>query len=331
MARPRIFISSTYFDLKSVREDLDRFVTSLGYEPVRHELGHIAYGQSERPESYALREAEFSDILVSIIGSKFGSTAEGSDYSISQQELRRAYANGKQVYIFIDDAVLSEFKFYQANKGVPDVTYTAVTDTKIYDFIEEIYGLPNGNPIFSFKTAGEIISLLKDQWAGLFQRLLTQDSQRSQALLIEQLQLGLQTVDQMVKFLQQDRENDKESFQAIIINHHPIFSKIRELLNNKYRIFFENLRELSEWFEGARSYVRAQDSDEYYIWIKELISTGRAKGVSYTSIFVAVSLFDADQRLKPIAQSDWDDKWLRIERSHDRPANYPSDIDDIPF
>lgn len=32
MAKPRIFISSTFYDLKQVRSDLDNFITGLGYE-----------------------------------------------------------------------------------------------------------------------------------------------------------------------------------------------------------------------------------------------------------------------------------------------------------
>jgi hypothetical protein len=102
MARPRVFVSSTYYDLKVIREDLDRFITSFGYEPVRHERGHISYGKEEKPEEYAYREIDYCDILVSVIGGKFGTAAMGSDYSISQQELKKAHELGKQVYIFVD-------------------------------------------------------------------------------------------------------------------------------------------------------------------------------------------------------------------------------------
>jgi hypothetical protein len=42
MARPRIFISSTYYDLKYIRASLDLFIESLGFEPVLSEKGDIA-------------------------------------------------------------------------------------------------------------------------------------------------------------------------------------------------------------------------------------------------------------------------------------------------
>jgi hypothetical protein len=55
MARPRIFISSTFYDMRTLRDDLDRFIRDHGYEPVRHERGHIPYGADEKPENYAYR------------------------------------------------------------------------------------------------------------------------------------------------------------------------------------------------------------------------------------------------------------------------------------
>ncbi|AXF14571.1 hypothetical protein CUJ87_09285 [Paraburkholderia caledonica] len=33
------FISSPYFDFKTIREDLDRLVETMGYEPIRHGFG----------------------------------------------------------------------------------------------------------------------------------------------------------------------------------------------------------------------------------------------------------------------------------------------------
>ena len=41
MARPRVFISSTFYDLKQIRADLDNFIRSLGYDVVRNEEGAI--------------------------------------------------------------------------------------------------------------------------------------------------------------------------------------------------------------------------------------------------------------------------------------------------
>lgn len=39
MAKPRVFISSTFYDLRQIRVELDKFIEGLGYEPVRNEEG----------------------------------------------------------------------------------------------------------------------------------------------------------------------------------------------------------------------------------------------------------------------------------------------------
>jgi hypothetical protein len=91
MARPKVFISSTFYDLRQIRDDLKRFVRDLGYEPVRHETGAIPYGQELPPEDYAYREVERCDIVVAVIGGRFGSaSAHDPTQSISQRELKRS-------------------------------------------------------------------------------------------------------------------------------------------------------------------------------------------------------------------------------------------------
>ena len=72
MARTRVFISSTYYDLKYVRDDIERFVLELGYEPVRHETGNIPYTKDAPLEESAYREASLSDIIVTIIAVDMG-------------------------------------------------------------------------------------------------------------------------------------------------------------------------------------------------------------------------------------------------------------------
>ena len=50
MARPRVFVSSTFYDLKYIRQDLEYFIKEMGYDPILNERGTIAYGSAERLE-----------------------------------------------------------------------------------------------------------------------------------------------------------------------------------------------------------------------------------------------------------------------------------------
>lgn len=180
MARPRIFISSTFYDLRQIRSDLDRFIKDLGYEPVRNEAGQIPYGKDEPLEDYCYKEISQIDILIAIIGGRFGSSSEKQPYSITQTEIKTALKENKQVYIFIDKSVKSEYQTYLVNKKVKGVQYRFVDNIKVYEFIEEIEKLPKNNVIQGFESAQDIVSFLKEQWAGLFRDLLYQSEQKKQ-------------------------------------------------------------------------------------------------------------------------------------------------------
>jgi len=103
MSKPRIFISSTFFDLKTVRADMDRFIREMGYESVLNERGQIPYRKEELLEDACYKEIEFCDVLVSVIGGRYGSPSKENPYSISQKELKTAIEMGKPVYVFIEN------------------------------------------------------------------------------------------------------------------------------------------------------------------------------------------------------------------------------------
>ena len=50
MANLRVFVSSTYYDLHHVRNDLYTFIKGRGYEPVMHDKGGIPYTQEKTLE-----------------------------------------------------------------------------------------------------------------------------------------------------------------------------------------------------------------------------------------------------------------------------------------
>jgi hypothetical protein len=87
MTKPRVFISSTFYDLRYIREDLERFVRDMGYEPVRHETGAIPYSREKPLEESAYHEVSQSDIIVCIIGGRYGTESATRDGSITQNEL----------------------------------------------------------------------------------------------------------------------------------------------------------------------------------------------------------------------------------------------------
>ena len=240
MARPRVFISSTFYDLRQIRVELDKFIESLGYEPVRNEEGDIPYGKEDALQSYCYKEIENVDILVSIIGSRYGSvaTAEKSqEYSISQMELKTALAENKQVFVFIDKNVATEYETYALNKCNSDIRYKYVDNPNIYKFIEEIKSLPNNNNIKEFETADDITSYLKEQFAGLFKQFIIDSKRVKEAYVIKDIEKTAKTLRELVDYLKVENHDKDEALGKIININHPLVNKVRDILNIKYNIY----------------------------------------------------------------------------------------------
>lgn len=331
MAKPRIFVSSTFYDLRHVRGEIDRFIRELGYEPVLNEAGHIPYGAKDRLEDYCLKEIEKISILVSIIGNRFGSTSHSHEqYSISNQEIRTAQKLGKQVYIFVEQGVLAEYRTYLKNKDV-EITYDHVDDVRIYKFLEQVYALGINNQIKGFSSIPEVTLYLREQWAGLFEAHLAQQTNEKTQQLADTMQSTVETLKDLVNLLKQERagltsdlETKTLALDAIILQNHPVFSRIQRILRVKYRVFFTTKQEMEEFFSGYRSIKRVNEDD---LFSGELIYRWRPSERQSYLINIKDQLFDAKGNLKPMLPNEWKDDYVVAVLEQVKP---PPD-DDIPF
>ncbi len=306
MAKPRVFISSTFYDLRQVREDLDRFISGLGYEAVLFEAGDIAYGKDRPPEGYVHREIELCDILICIIGGRHGTESEeqpGS--SITQLELKTALENQVQVFIFIEQSVNSEYGTYLLNKDNAGITYRFVDDPRVYKFIELVHNLPRNNPIAPFQTASDIVEILRNQWAGLFQRFL-QDQKRFQEIrTLEEMKSVAGTLEQLVRFLTVERKDEGDAIHQVLLPNHPVFHRLQDLTETPYRVFFASEGELNQWLK-AQGWnpvgEGAYDDGSYREWIRT--NTGEY-------IRLTQPLFDEESKLKVYTEDEWNDSWLQ--------------------
>ena len=120
--KPRIFISSTFYDLKYIREDLSNFVRQHGYEPIMFENGDIGYTHGKPLDKSCYESMKNSDMVILIIGGEYGSAATGEtkdefkEYmSITRNEFRTAIDAGIPVFVMIDKKVMAEYIVYEAN------------------------------------------------------------------------------------------------------------------------------------------------------------------------------------------------------------------------
>ncbi|EFP96536.1 DUF4062 domain-containing protein [Vibrio caribbeanicus] len=318
MAKTRIFISSTYFDLKHIRSDLERFIREQGYEPVLNEHGHIPYGKTEKLEEYCYKEIDSCYILVAIIGGRFGSESKEQEYSVSNLELIRAREKGKQVYIFIEKSVVSEYKTYQVNKDNTNISYCAVDDIRVYQFLDEVHRLSINNQIQSFESAKDIQVYLREQWSGLFQRLLSEIGRQKEIDLVSDLKNTAQTLNQLVDFVKNLESKGENAVSDILLSNHPAFNEIKNKLDITFRIIFQNLNELDRLLasRGYQSLYKADPTgcnsrEGFYGWMS--IDSEKI-------LYVSTSIFSEDT-LKIFTPSEWNSEWIYLE----------TEIDDIFF
>lgn len=321
MAKPRIFISSTYYDLRNIRSDLERYIKERNYDPILNEKGHIPYSNLSRLEEYCYKEIENCDILISIIGGRFGSAAyESGGYSISQKELKTALDKGKQIYIFIEKSVLHEYKTYEHNKDnievISKMKFSAVNDIKIYKFLDEVFTLPINNQYTGFETSNDIIQYLQEQWASLFQSLLNDVSAQKDFKLIEELKDTAKTLKQLVNYLTNEKSKGDEAIREILFSNHPVFNAIKKALNTNLRVYFTNEEELSALLNafGYNLDIFENSDKNFEIWENK---DGKV-------IKISNLLFSEDRKLIPMDVNDWDKSmvqtWLKhIELEDDLP------------
>jgi hypothetical protein len=205
MARPRIFVSSTYYDLKHLRASLEAFIEDLGYDAVLSEKGAIAFSPDVPLDESCYREVGNADIFVLIIGGRYGSEHSAGTKavpksffdryeSVTKLEYRSAVGNDIPVYIFIERAVYSEYQTFLRNDARADIAYAHVDSVNVFHLIKEIIGQSRNNVVREFDRYEDIQSWLRDQWAGLFRELLHRATDQKRMTSLESQVAGLAEV-----------------------------------------------------------------------------------------------------------------------------------------
>lgn len=204
MARLRIFVSSTCYDLDILRSELRPFISGMGFEPVMSEYSDVLFDPRSHTHTSCLKEVQSCDVVVLIIGSRFGGTAVPSAFadldfslleqlstkpsaieapeklSITQIEVLKAIEQSIPVYAFVDERVLHDHLVYEKNKDKKDVIdhidFPSIQKREsakyIFEFINYLSHRETNNSITGFTRLDEIRLHLASQWSHLFQRLL---------------------------------------------------------------------------------------------------------------------------------------------------------------
>lgn len=189
--KPRIFVSSTYYDLKHVRERLEHFIDNYGFESVLFESDKVTYEFDKPIDISAYNEVKLYHVMILIVGGRYGSSAtNGSlkddikkyeqDYiSVTRKEFETALEKNIPLFIFIEKNVLSEYRTFKENqdffenmkdyenkndKKSAEFKFAHVDSVNVFKFIDLLIT----KPIKSFEKIEQIENYLQSQFAGLF-------------------------------------------------------------------------------------------------------------------------------------------------------------------
>jgi hypothetical protein len=214
MAKPRIFVSSTYYDLRHIRKSIELFISEMGYEAVLFENGDIPFDHREPLDESCYKELDSCHIMVLVIGGRYGSGASDETMELSDENLDKHYQHFNSItrkeyetaidkdipaYIFIESGVAAEYQTFRENRDNDSIKYAHVDSVNIFRLIDSIYKQRRNNLVKEFDNVDEITNWLRDQWAGLFTSFLTQRSNEAQLSSLEQQLSKLNVVTESLK------------------------------------------------------------------------------------------------------------------------------------
>jgi len=236
----KIFISSTCYDLSNIRDALRNFILGLGYEPVMSDYGDVLYDPRLHTHTSCIDEVKNCDMLILLIGGRFGGNAiseavsvmdfekiretinteavlDDKKLSITHLEVLKAIEHGLPVYTFIKEDVLNDHKIYEKNKNksfISEITFPSIekqeTAKYIFEFINIVRLKKFGNNIFPFKKENDIEEVLKKQWSSYFQRLIKEQFNNKREKNINLLEKKIDGLQDLIwKFIKEaPREKD---------------------------------------------------------------------------------------------------------------------------
>ncbi|EGO7696238.1 DUF4062 domain-containing protein [Enterococcus faecalis] len=267
MAIPKIFVSSTYYDLMHVRTDIEAFIKNLGYEPVLHERNSVTYNQVDTLEDSCYKEIDNCEILVCIIGNKFGTESNSNNYSITMKELQTAIKQQKKVYAFIQKDVSVENRVYLANKNSSDFVTAVVDDVRIHDFIADLKQTVKNFPITDFESVNDIIDSLRSQFAGLFQNLLQRETTLTESKTLYDLNSVSTNMENMVEKMTETNNEVLNMLNSTLFVTHDVTAKLMSTLSlplNDYRILIHDKKGMTSFIETI-GFIKTDEPfiDEY--------------------------------------------------------------------
>lgn len=160
--RPAVFVSSTCYDLKQIRQNIRDFIEDdLGYEAVLSEYDTFPIDPDMDTVNNCLRVVEErANIMVLIVGGRYGYITNHGEKSITNLEYLRAKMKGIPIFVFIDQSILNILPIWKKNNTAD---FSEIVDSpKIFEFVDTLRN-KDSNWVHEFNNGKDIIDCLRKQ------------------------------------------------------------------------------------------------------------------------------------------------------------------------
>ncbi len=164
---PTLMVSSTYYDLRELRQQLSAFVErDLAYRVLISESPNFPIDpDAEAIENCRRRVEENADILILVIGSRYGHVEKKSGRSVTNLEYLGARAKGIPIFAFIENRALFLYEAWSKAVGEQrDALEGTVDDSRLLGFVDQVRSADSVWMI-PFDNAADIVSSLRAQLA----------------------------------------------------------------------------------------------------------------------------------------------------------------------
>lgn len=232
MAVPKVFISSTCYDLEEERAQLERFVSSYGFQAILSEFSDVFFDPDEHTHDSCVKEVAHCDLFILIISGRFGGKyISGSGESITQAEYNEAKRLKIPIFAFVKSDVLQAQLYYKENiksEGkdfAKKIFYPAINKQKdaelIFSFIQSVQHAKDNNAIESYISFTDIENHLRKQWAGLFYNFLQKRKQQFDvehiSSILDKLSGSSAKLESLVESIHSNNQGEEKTKELITL------------------------------------------------------------------------------------------------------------------
>ncbi|WP_291584882.1 DUF4062 domain-containing protein [Bacteroides sp.] len=243
MAKPRVFLSSTYNDLRHVRERVGEYLAHFGFEPVLFESDNVYFDCDKTIDQSCYDEVKLCHMMVLIVSSRYGSPATGEEEkkklhekynSITKGEYETARQIGMPIYTFVDKSVMADYQTFKKNEplieGNANFNFAHVDDINVFKFIDIL----QMTAIKTYDNVEEIENYLSNQIAGmLFIHLKEIQEKKKESVIFDSIK--------ELKSISNNMSDMVDAVGKTILNNNDVYNDLIKQQNKSKLILFRDI------------------------------------------------------------------------------------------